>query len=115
MGNFDHDTHYLSADLDVKLCSTIPGELLSSSELKESHGPFDMGFPVAISPPSLKVDSLHAIKSTLACHVVEHTSNSPNKMTAVKVVSAIAWTGLFKACFMATKASPYCCLDLDAI
>lgn len=32
----------------------------------------------------------------------------------LSVVSAIAWIGLFKACFTAAKASQYCSLDLGA-
>lgn len=32
----------------------------------------------------------------------------------MKVVSASAWIGSFKACLMAVKALQYCFLDLDA-
>lgn len=42
------------------------------------------------------------------------TSNSPSNMTAMNVVSAVAWTGSLRACFTAAKAAQYCALDLHS-
>lgn len=86
-------THYLRADLDVELPSSLPSELLLASKFKQGCCCLDMGFPMMVAIPSLKIDGLYAcqyIELVNNTQDGEITSNSPSRMTARNVVSAIA-------------------------
>src|ERR1700761_373492 len=76
-----------------------------------------MRCPVVITIPTIKVDCLHTREKFIPFLLIKttgHTSNSPNNMTAINVVSATALVGSFKDRFMATIALQYFLLALDA-
>jgi hypothetical protein len=53
-------THYLRANLDEELRSSLAGELLLPAKLQQGSSRFHVSLPIVVPIPSLEIDGLYA-------------------------------------------------------